>query len=309
MRKIILAGGSGFLGNVLAKHFHQQLYDIVILSRSPQLYSPFARFTGWNGKTSGTWEEEFENADAVINLTGRSVNCRYNEKNKKEILESRVNSTHIVGEAIRQCKNPPRLWINAGSATIYRHSMIDDRAEDSVEIGDDFSMSVCKAWEHSFWEMDTPGTRKMVMRTSLVLGNYKNSVLPVLKRLTRFGLGGRMGSGEQFFSWIHEDDYVRATEFLLHRADLSGTFNFTAPVPLHNKDFMKLLRKEMKMPAGMGAAKWMLKLGAMVIGTEPELILKSRKVVPKRLLEEGFVFQFPEAGSALHDLIQRNSNH
>lgn len=306
MSKIILAGGSGFLGSILAKHFHQKLFDVVILSRHPKLYSPYCRFIEWNGKDQGVWNKEFENADAVINLTGRSVDCRYNEKNKKEILDSRVDSTLAVGKAIQQCKNPPRVWINASSATIYSHSTDRDRDEDSTEIGNDFSMNVCKTWEKNFWEIKTPGTRKITTRTSLGLGSYQNSVLPTLKRLVRFGLGGKIGSGNQSFSWIHEEDYVRAIEFLVERNDLSGTFNVTASQHLTIKKFMELLRKEMKMPFGIGATEWMLKIGAAVIGTESELILKSRRVVPKRLLEAGFQFHFPDAASALHDLIHKN---
>jgi uncharacterized protein (TIGR01777 family) len=308
MKKIILAGGSGFLGSVLAKYFHSKLYDVVILSRNPKLYDPVARHIHWDGKNSGEWIEEFENAFAVINLTGRTVNCRYTEKNKQEILESRVNATIAVGLAIQQCKNPPKVWIIAASATYYRSSFDRDMDEHTGETAEDFSMGVCKAWEKSFWEMKTPSTRKIVTRTSLGLGNYANSVLPVMKRLVRFGLGGKMGSGKQYFSWIHEEDYARAIDFLLERNDLSGTFNITAPNPLPNKDFMKLLRSEMKMPIGIGATKWMLEVGAIFIGTETELVLKSRRVVPKKLLEAGFQFEFPDVKSALHDLIQK-TNH
>ena len=296
------------MGSALAKHFHNKLYDVVILSRNPKLYDPFARHIYWDGKNSGEWIEEFENAFAVINLTGRTVNCRYNEKNKQEILESRVNATIAVGLAIQQCKNPPKVWINAASATYYRSSFDRDVDEESGETAEDFSMNVCKAWEKSFWEMKTPSTRKIVTRTSLGLGNYENSVLPVLKRLIRFGLGGKMGNGKQFFSWIHEKDYAKSIDFLLQRNDLSGAFNITAPNPLPNKEFMKLMRKEMKMPFGIGATKWMLEIGAVVIGTETELVLKSRRVVPKKLLDAGFRFEFPNAKSALYDLIQ-NGNY
>ncbi len=305
MRKIILPGGSGFLGSVLAKYFHQKLFDVVILSRSPKLYSPHARYLQWDGKSLGAWKEEFENADAVINLTGRSVNCRYTEKNKKEILESRVDSARAVGIAIQQCKVPPKVWINASSATIYRHSLDRDMDEETGEVGADFSMNICKVWEEVFWEMKTPLTRKIATRTSLGFGNYKNSVLPVLKQLVRFGLGGKMGSGNQYVSWIHEEDYARSIEFLLQRNDLSGTFNITAPQHLTNKNLMQLLREEMRMPFGIGATKWMLAMGAIVIGTETELVLKSRRAIPKKLLDAGFQFHFPDAQSALHDLIHK----
>lgn len=306
MKKIILAGGSGFLGSILAQYFHSKLYDVVILTRHPKIYDPFARHIFWDGANSGDWKTEFENAFAVVNLTGRTVNCRYTEKNKKEILESRVNATIAVGLAIQQCTNPPQVWINASSATYYINSFDREMDEETGETGHDFSMGVCQAWERAFWTMKTPSTKKIITRTSLGLGNDSNSVLPVMKKLVRLGLGGKIGTGNQYFSWIHEADYAGAIDFLLQRNDLCGLFNLTAPHPVLNKEFMKLLRNEMKVRFGIGATRWMLEIGAVLLGTETELVLKSRRVVPKKLIDAGFQFQYPELKPALHDLIQHS---
>jgi len=302
-KKIIIPGGSGFLGTMLAKYFRPPVYDVVILSRNPKLYSPVARYVKWNGRDPDTWKSEFEDAFAVINLTGRSVDCRYNEKNKKEILESRINTTSAVGEAIQQCATPPKVWINAASATIYRHALDRNTDEITGEMGTGFSVNVCKAWEKRFDEIPVPHTRKVLLRMAMVMGNYPNSVLPVLKRLVKFGLGGKMGRGKQFISWIHAEDFSRCIEFMLSHEGIRGTFNVAAPNPIPNKTFMKILRDELHIQFGLPAKTWMLELGAFLIGTETELVLKSRRVVPKKLLEAGFEFKFPEVKAAIHDLL------
>lgn len=301
-KKIIIPGGSGFLGEVLAKYFKAPVYEVVILSRNPKLFSAHARYVKWDGKNEGAWKEEFENAFAVINLTGRSVNCRYNERNRREILASRIDATNIVGKVIQQCMHPPETWINAASATIYRHA--EDREMDEVtgEIGKGFSVNVCMAWEKAFNDVQTPRTRKIALRMAMVLGDYRNSVWPVLKRLTHFGMGGKMGNGKQFISWIHETDYARIIDFLLNHPEISGTLNVAAPNPLPNTVFMKAMRKELHMPFGLTATEWMLEMGAFFIGTETELVLKSRRVVPRKLLEAGFQFKFPELKEAIGEL-------
>ncbi|HUM46312.1 MAG TPA: TIGR01777 family oxidoreductase [Chitinophagales bacterium] len=301
-KKIIIPGGSGFLGEVLAKYFKAPVYEVVILSRNPKLFSAHARYVKWDGKHEGAWKEEFENAFAVINLTGRSVNCRYNDQNKKEILASRIDATNIVGKVIQQCLHPPETWINAASATIYRHAEDREMDEATGEIGKGFSVNVCMAWEKAFNDVQTPRTRKIALRMAMVLGDYRNSVWPVLKRLTRFGMGGKMGNGKQFISWIHETDYARAIDFLLNHAEISGTLNVAAPHPLPNSQFMKMLRDEMHIPFGLPATEWMLEAGAFFIGTETELVLKSRRVVPRKLLEAGFQFKFPELKEAIWNL-------
>ena len=311
MKKIVLAGGSGFAGSILAKHFHQQVYDVVILSRNPKLYSPFARHVKWNGEEVNSWKEELENAEAVINLSGRTVNCRYNAKNKKEILESRVNATTAIGQAIQQCQHPPKVWMNASSATIYGYSLDKDMPESAPTVAYDFSTTICHEWEKAFYSFSTPQSRKIALRISMILGNHPHSVITVLKRLVRFGLGGKMGNGKQYVSWIHESDFANAVTLLLQRNDLSGPFNLVAPGLITNKDFMRTIRKEMGIPIGIGAMEWMLEIGAMVIRTETELILKSRRAVPEKLLQAGFQFRFPDPTSAIHNLIMKNrhGNH
>ena len=291
--KIILAGGTGFIGKHLADHFVAKGDDIVIFSRSNKPASGKIKFVQWDGKTLGAWKNEIDGADVVINLAGRSINTRYTEKNKKEVLESRINATHIIGEAIKQCKNPPKLWMNMSSATIYENSETEPQDEFSGKIGDDFSMNVCKAWEKTFYNEVVPDTRKIVARLSIVLGDDGGALKP-FQNLAKFGLGGKMGSGKQMMSWVHIDDVVRAIDFLIRHETLSGIFNITSPNAISNKVFMKTLRKAAHMPIGIPSAEWMIKIGAFIIGTESELIFKSRWSVPKKLLEAGFEFKYPD---------------
>ena len=291
--KIILARGTGFIGTHLADHFIAKGDEIVILSRSNKPGKDKLRFVQWDGKTLGAWKNEIDGADVVINLAGRSINTRYTEKNKKEVLESRINATHIIGEAIKQCKNPPKLWMNMSSATIYENSETEPQDEFSGKIGDDFSMNVCKAWEKTFYNEVVPDTRKIVARLSIVLGDDGGALKP-FQNLAKFGLGGKMGSGKQMMSWVHIDDVVRAIDFLIRHETLSGIFNITSPNAISNKVFMKTLRKAVHMPIGIPSAEWMIKIGAFIIGTESELILKSRWSVPKKLLEAGFEFKYPD---------------
>lgn len=290
--KIILAGGTGFIGKHLADHFVAKGDEIVIFSRSNKPASGKIKFVQWDGKTLGAWKNEIDGADVVINLAGRSINTRYTEKNKKEVLESRLNATHIIGEAIKQSKQPPKVWVNMSSATIYENSETSPQDEFSGKIGDDFSMNVCKAWEKTFYNEVVPDTRKIVARLSIVLGDDGGALKP-FQKLAKFGLGGKMGSGKQMMSWVHIDDVVRAIDFLIQHETFSGIFNITSPNAISNKVFMKTLRKAAHMPIGIPSAEWMIKIGAFIIGTEPELILKSRWSVPKKLLEAGFVFEYP----------------
>ncbi len=310
MNKIILAGGSGFLGGELAKHFQAQNWDVVILTRSPKSRADGVREVAWDTQSLGDWAHELEGATAVVNLTGRSVDCRYNAKNRREIMESRVNSTRVVGEAIAQCKNPPRVWLNSSTATLYQHTFGKPHDESSREMDsatdakDAFSVEVAQAWEKALDEAKTPNTRKVALRTSMVLGLGRNSVFPVLRRLTKFGLGGRQGSGKQFVSWIHIADFCRAAEWIITHEELSGAINQCAPNPLSNAEMMKLFREVCRMPIGLPAAEWMLEIGAFLLRTETELIFKSRRVVPGRLLASGFEFRFPTFHEALEDLEQ-----
>jgi uncharacterized protein (TIGR01777 family) len=306
-QRLILAGGSGFLGQALAKHFQALGWEVVVLTRSPKPGRP-AREVAWDAETVGDWTRELDGATAVINLTGRSVDCRYNAYNRRLILESRVNSTRAIGQAIAQCSQPPGVWLNASSATIYRHTFgpaWDESGTDfapTPAVKDQFSLEVIHAWERALREAPTPRTRKLALRTTMVLGHGRNSVFPVLCRLARLGLGGRMGSGEQFVSWLHEVDFCRAVEWLIEHNEISGAVNLAAPNPLTNTEMMRSFRELVGAPFGLPATEWMLEIGAVFLRTETELILKSRRVVPGRLLKSGFTFRFPTMREAIADL-------
>jgi uncharacterized protein (TIGR01777 family) len=308
MNKIILAGGSGFLGGELAKHFTTLGWEIVVLTRNPKPRSDQAREVAWDTKSLGAWARELEGATAVVNLTGRSVDCRYNAKNRREIMDSRVNSTRIVGEAIAQCKTPPRVWLNSSTATVYQHTFGKPHDESSQEMDsatdakDAFSVEVAQAWERTLQEAQTPDTRKIALRTSMVLGLGRNSVFPVLRRLTKFGLGGRQGSGKQFVSWIHVTDFCRAAEWIIAHDEMAGPINQCAPNPLPNGEMMRCFREVCRMPIGLSATEWMLEIGAFFLRTETELIFKSRRVISTRLPSSGFTFQFPTFREAITDL-------
>ncbi|MBI3417631.1 MAG: TIGR01777 family protein, partial [Verrucomicrobia bacterium] len=297
-QKIILAGGSGFLGQALAQHFKASGDEVVVLTRSPARANGDARFVQWNGKTSGAWTRELDGATAVVNLSGRSVDCRYTPVNRQEIMDSRVLPTRALGEAIARCGQPPRAWLNAATATIYQHSLERANDEATGAIGgtaaakDEFSVEVAQAWEAAFDQARTPATRHVTLRLAMVLGLGRNSVFPVLRRLARFGLGGAMGGGRQFVSWIHVADFCRAIEWLIARDDLAGPVNLVAPNPLTNREMMRAFREVCGAPFGLPATRWMLEVGAFLLRTETELMIKSRRVVPGRLLAAGFEFRF-----------------
>ena len=304
MKKIILAGGSGFLGRSLAAHFQQSGYEIIILTRNPKAGKTGIREVAWDARTPGEWVCELEQADAVINLVGRSVNCRYHANNRRLILESRLASTRVIGEAIARCQVPPPVWLNASTATIYKHNYGPAWDEAGVtgstpEAKDGFSVDVALAWERVLAEAPTPGTRKVAMRAAMVLGRDPNSVFPVLNRLARFGLGGKMGDGRQFVSWIHEMDFCRPIEWLITHDDLSGPVNVCTPHPVTTAAMMKIFREVCGVPFGLPANRWMLEVGAFLLQTETELLIKSRRVQPQKLLESGFTFRFPDLRGAL----------
>jgi uncharacterized protein len=305
-RRIVIAGGSGFLGTALARQFVAHGDEVFVLTRSPQNRPDGAKDIAWDAKTLGDWASLFEGANVVLNLTGKSVDCRYTEKNKRAIIASRVESTRVVGEAIARCKNPPRLWLNASSATLYKHNFPQPADEfgptgATAAAKDEFSIDVIRQWERALDEARTPRTRKVALRIAMVFG-LTNGVFPVLRRLARFGLGGKMGSGRQFVSWIHQEDFCRATEWIIEHEDLSGPINLAAPNPLTNAEMMRLVRKECGVPFGLPATEWMLEIGAFFLRTETELIIKSRRVVPGKLLTSGFPFHFPKLEDALRNL-------
>ncbi len=315
-KKIILAGGTGFIGEELVKYFGKD-NDIVVLTRqvlnaknNRNHYKSLTaddiqrvKYVQWNAKQVDSWKEELEAADLLINLTGKTVNCRYTDKNKKEIVESRVLAVQALGEAIRQCKQAPKCWINASSATIYRHAADRPQDEYNGEIHDDFSVRVCKAWEQSFYEQLTPATRKVALRMAITLG--PGGVMIPYFNLLKFALGGKQGSGKQMYSWVHIEDTCRIIEWMEANNQLEGTFNCSSPHPVTNKVFMEVLRKATGHKIGLPAFEWMLKIGAGLIGTETELVLKSRWVVPTKLLESGFQFKYPLLKEALEDIISK----
>lgn len=301
-KKIVLAGGNGYLGTVLAKYYKDKADEIVILSRHEKQAEGNVRTVLWDGKTRGKWTAELVNADMIVNLCGKNVNCRYTDKNKAEIFASRLLPTELLGDVIRDLYEPPKLWINVSSATVYRHAEDRPQDEETGEIGSGFSVDVCNAWEAAFDKHETPKTRKIALRMGIVLGR-SDSVFPRLLNLVRLGFGGRQGNGGQYVSWVHELDVARSTEWLADHTRLSGVFNCVAPSPVKNAELMRAIRKAYGMPVGLPAPKWLLEAGSVFIGTETELILKSRWVLPKRLLDSGFKFEYPDAGEAVRNIL------
>lgn len=292
--KIIIAAGTGFLGQNLEKYFTAKGDQVYILTRNPKRKNEIY----WDAKTIGEWKNSLEQADVLINLTGKSVDCRYHEKNKTEIYTSRINSTKIVQEAVDHCVAPPKVWLNASSATIYVHSEKHLNTEENGIIGDDFSMNICKSWEEEFFRTKSEGIRKVTLRTSIVLGN-NGGAFPKLKMITKLGLGGKQGRGTQMVSWIHIDDFCRAVDWIIQQKNIEGTVNITAPTPLSNEVMMEKLRKQLKVPFGLNAPVWQLEIASILLKTETELLLKSRNVYPKKLIESGFHFSYPTFNEAI----------
>ncbi|VXB00420.1 Cell division inhibitor [Flavobacterium sp. 9R] len=299
--KLIIAAGTGFLGQVLTNHFRDKFEEIIILTRGESKIKDTIKYVNWDAKkTFSGWEKELENATVLINLTGKSVDCRYTKKNKKEILLSRIESTKILNKAVTRCANPPKHWLNSSTATIYRFSLDKEMDEMNGEIGNDFSMNVAQSWEKAFFKTETPNTLKTALRTSIVLGKNGGAFVP-LKTLAKFGLGGKQGKGNQFISWIHEDDFARAINFIIEN-EITGVVNIVSPKPITNRDFMALLSKSVGVPFVVPISELLLKIGSIIIKTESELVLKSRNVIPKRLQQYGFQFEFSTLEKALKNL-------
>ena len=313
--KIVIPGGTGQVGTLLARAFHRDGYDVVVFGRSPQPRdaAPW-RMVQWDHTEPGEWMEEIDGADVVINLAGRSVNCRYNRKNRKEILRSRVETTQAVGRAIAEAKRPPAVWLQASTATIYSHrydlpnddltGLIGGSEPDAPKAWR-FSIDVATAWERALDEAPTPHTRKVKLRSAIILSPDRGGIFDILLGLVRFGLGGTVGDGRQFVSWIHEIDFIRAVRWLIDREHLDGAVNLAAPEHLPQREFMEILRQTWGAPFGLSGTKWMMEIAAFLHRTESELILKSRRVAPRRLLADGFAFQYPDWRDAAEELCRR----
>jgi uncharacterized protein (TIGR01777 family) len=296
--KIIITAANGFMGEYLVNYF-SKTHEVVAIVRKSMTFEN-AKTCLWDGKNPDEWANELEGADVLINLAGKSVNCRYNDSNKAAIYASRLESTTVLGKAIEACENPPKLWINAASGTIYRHSLNDPMTEKSGEIGTGFSVDVCQKWEKSFFDFRLIKTRQVALRTAIVLGKNGGVMIP-FKRLTQLGFGGKMGDGQQQFSWIHIEDVCRSIEFIIENQSLSGVINISSPNPVQNKDFMQALRKRYNRFALIPSPSWLLELGAKLIKTETELILKSRFVIPEKLEQAGFKWRYPIIEQALEE--------
>lgn len=308
--KIVIAGGTGFMGNAIANTWADD-NEVIILTRQSRktvnnsygnaYFNSSIRFVVWGEDKPADWIHELEGTDILINLAGRSVNCSYTKANREEIMNSRVSTTKVLGNAVKKLQRPPALWLNASSATIYRHATDRPQDEETGDIQNDFSVQVCKEWEKAFNEIELTNTRKIIMRTAITLGS--GGVLVPYKNMVKYGLGGRQGSGRQMFSWVHIDDVCRIVEWFYENKEASGVYNLSAPHPVSNEVFMHTLRSKMHVGYGLPSPAWLLKLGAMFIATETELVLKSRWVLPTRLQREGYVFKYQDIDAALRSLV------
>lgn len=307
--KIVIPGGSGQVGTLLARSFHAAGHEVVEVGRTPRQV-PW-RTVAWDAHHQGEWSREIDGADVVIGLAGRSVDCRYTPTNRQLILDSRLLSTHAIGTAITAAKNPPKVWLQASTATIYAHRYDAANDEATGRIGGDepgapetwnFSIGIAKAWEAAAQAVPLPRTRLVLLRSAMTMSADRGGIFDVLLRLVRFGLGGTPGDGRQYVSWMHGEDFVRAVQWLIAHEELSGPVNLAAPEPLPFAEFLRLLRRAWGKRIGLPAMRWMLEVGAFVMRTETELVLKSRRVVPGRLLDSGFPFHFPQWEGAAKDL-------
>jgi uncharacterized protein (TIGR01777 family) len=310
--KIVIPGGTGQVGQILARHFHANGHAVTVLSRSVH-QAPW-RVVTWDGLTPGAWVAQLEHSDVCINLAGRSVDCRYNSSNRRAIFDSRVKSTQLLNRVIASLDHPPTVWLNASTATIYRHSLDRPMDEATGELGGNepgapdtwnFSIQVAKAWEEAFFSTSPPRTRKVALRSAMTFSPDPGGVFDVFLKLVRHGLGGTNSPGTQFVSWIHETDFIRAIELLIATPDFTGVVNLASPHPLPNRDFLRALREAWGTRIGLPTTSWMIEIGTFLLRTESELILKSRQVIPGRLLDAGFQFTFPHWPAAARELVSR----
>lgn len=300
--RIVLAGGSGFLGTLLADQAAARGWEVIVLTRRPLPRGGGIRDILWDGHTLGPWAEQFEGARAVVNLAGRSVNCRFTQENVRDINESRVNSTRAVAEAIRQCAQPPPVFVQAAGQAIY-----GDRGalwcDESTPPGEGFLVPTCRLWENAFAETSTPGVRRVLLRIGFVLDQQGGALKPLAK-LAKWGLGGRTGSGRQYISWIHAADMCRIFQFAIERPEVQGVCNACAPNPVTNAQFMRALRCALRRPWSPPVPTWAVHMGAWLMRTEPRLALTGCRCAPRRLLDSGFDFAFRDVDSAMQDVCQ-----
>ena len=308
--RLVIPGGTGQVGEVLRRAWAGRGDEVVVLARRPRA----AHEVAWDGRTLGAWTAVLEGCDAVVNLAGRSVSCRYSAENLREMMDSRVRTTELVGAAIAGCERPPRVWLQASTATIYAHRYDAPNDELQGRIGGtepgvpgywEFSVRIAREWERAQRESATPGTRQVALRTAMVMSPDRAGVFDYLSWLARLGLGGAVAGGAQYVSWIHERDFVRAVDFLIAHEELAGPVNVSAPVPLPHRDFMRVLRHAWGMPLGLPATRWMAEIGAWALRSDTELLLKSRRVVPERLLDAGFEFEYCAWQDAVGELVER----
>ncbi len=307
--KYLITGGTGHIGAALVPQLRSQGHQVTLLSRTPKPGE-----VQWDGRTLGDWASQVDGADVVLNMAGRTVDCRYTAENLRQMMDSRVDSTRVMGQAIAAARRPPRVWLQMSTATIYSHRFDAPNDETTGEIGGNEpdapaywrkSIEIAQAWEQAQSEAETPHTRKVLLRTAMVMNAVPGSVFRVLSRLVKLRLGGKIAGGRQFMSWIHADDFARAIDLLVSRDDISGPFNLAAPNPLPQKDFMAVLRRAWGVKIGLPATKWMCEIGAFVLRTDTELLFKSRRVIPQRLLDAGFEFRFPAWEGAACDLVSQ----
>jgi uncharacterized protein (TIGR01777 family) len=308
--KVILPGGTGQVGTILDRALTAAGHEVTVLTRHPAR----ERQVGWDGTTLGRWAEAIDGSDVVVNLAGRSVSCRYTPENLRAMMDSRVDSARVVGEAIAAASRPPRVWLQMSTATIYAHRFDAANDEATGVIGGaepgvpgywSYSVDIARNWERAQAEASVPGTRKVALRSAMVMSPDRGGVFDVLLGLVRLGLGGPVAGGAQYVSWIHDTDFVRAVEFLIDRDDIEGPVNLASPGPLPQRDFMRALRAARGVPVGLPATRWMAELGAFALRSDTELLLKSRRVVPGRLRAAGFDFAYSDWPPAAVDLVRR----
>ncbi|MFF3501694.1 epimerase [Streptomyces sp. NPDC003247] len=308
--KVVLPGGTGQVGGILDRALTAAGHEVTVVTRRPVR----AHHVGWDGATLGRWAAAVDGCDVVINLAGRSVSCRYTAENLRAMMDSRVDSARVVGEAIAAAARPPRVWLQMSTATVYAHRFDAAHDEATGVIGGSepgapdywaYSVRIAENWERAQAEAPTPATRKVALRSAMVMSPDRGGVFDVLSRLARLGLGGPVAGGAQYVSWIQDEDFVRAVEFLIARDDIEGPVNLASPGPLPQRDFMRALRTAWGVPVGLPATRWMAELGAFALRSDTELLLKSRRVVPGRLDAAGFAFAYPEWGRAATALVQR----